>query len=64
MQDKEVHYDKHRLKCIETYSVFATKVLYNDASESGATAHTRTPILVTPAGNKMNVTVKVSTEKI
>ena len=43
-----------RLKCIETYSVFATKVLYNEASESGATAHTRTPILVTPAENKIN----------
>lgn len=32
-----------------SYSVFATKVLYKEASESGTTAHTSTPIFVTPA---------------
>jgi len=41
--------DECWLNCIGTYSVFATKVLYNEASESGATAHASIPILVTPA---------------
>ena len=39
------------IECTGTHSVLATKVLYKDASESGATAHTRTPILDTPAEN-------------